>query len=325
MARGTAGNRVELSAVPVASPGATLVVAAVPHNREFPARAGFPVALPFSRRILRAMQVFVDAVAAELERPRPLLKQVVDHLASHYSVSRDELGAFFTEQLEQLEDYEIDLLFSPLFTPSLAEQAVFSELLDRQTLPAGEWPVLIRRLEARPTVARLVTEDGATHAIRLREVSLERFVTRLNLDVVVPDPLGKLVHSLPPPEDRALLKALARRIVWNKAPRREILFRYLLASTSEHFYQRNDLLVLLRLMETYQPRDAADLLARIPHWREVLKQEIMAAASPKPFFAARVQELHGGGRDQRHQDDSLISGKQRELDFLGRLETVLAA
>ncbi len=49
------------------------------------------------------MQAFVDAVAAELERPRALLKQVVDHLASHYSVSRDELGAFLTGQIEALE------------------------------------------------------------------------------------------------------------------------------------------------------------------------------------------------------------------------------
>ncbi len=271
------------------------------------------------------MQVFVDAIASELERPRALLKQVVDHLASHYSVSRDELGKFFTDQLGALEDYEIDLLFSPVFTPSLSDQAAFSELLDHETLPATEWPVLIRRLADRPTVTRLVTEDNATHAIRLREVSIERFVTRLNLDVVIPDPLGKLLHSLPPPADRTLLKALARRIVWNKEPRREILFRYLLASTSEDFYQRDDLLALLKLMETYQPKDAADLLGRIPHWQEVLKKEIIAAASPKPFFAARVQELHGGGRDQRHQDNTMISGKQRELEFLGRLQGVLAA
>ena len=271
------------------------------------------------------MQPFVDAVAAELERPRALLKQVVDHLASHYSVSRDELGAFFDGQLDALEDYEVDLLFSPLFTPTLTEQAVFSELLDRRTLPAGEWPGLIRKLTERPTVAQLTTEDGVTHAIKLREVSLERFVTRLNLDIGIPDPLGKLLHSLPPPEDRALLKALARRIVWNKEPRRAVLFRYLLASTSENFYSRADALLLLRLMESYQPKDAADLLARIPHWQEVLKREMLSAASPKPFFAARVQELHGGGRDQRHQDTTAISGKQAELEFLGRLQGVLSA
>jgi hypothetical protein len=271
------------------------------------------------------MQAFVDAVAAELERPQPLLKQVVDHLASHCSVSRDALGEFFSRELEALEDYEIDLMFSAQFTPALARQAVFSDLLDRQTLPAAEWPALVRLLVARPTVARLVTEDGVPHALRLREVTVERFVTRLNLDVVLPDPLGKLLSSLPPAEDRALLKAMARRGIWSKEPRRAVLFRYLLAATSEDFYRRDDLLALLKLMETYQPKDAADLLARIPHWQEVLKTEMLSAASPKPFFAARVQELHGGGRDQRHQDNSVISVKQRELEFLGRLQSVLSA
>ncbi|NDA69188.1 MAG: hypothetical protein EBY09_21600, partial [Verrucomicrobia bacterium] len=96
-------------------------------------------------------------------------------------------------------------------------------------------------------------------------------------------------------------------------------------ATSEHFYSQADALLLLRLMESYQPKDAADLLARIPHWQEVLKNEMLTAASPKPFFASRVQELHGGGRDQRHQDNSLISSKQHELEFLGRLQTVLTA
>ena len=106
------------------------------------------------------MQAFVDAVAMKLERPRALLKQVVDHLASHYSVSRDELGAFFTSQLDALEDFEVDLLFSPLFTPTLTDQAVFSDLLDLQPLPTSEWPVLLRKLTDRPTVAHLTAEDG---------------------------------------------------------------------------------------------------------------------------------------------------------------------
>ena len=283
------------------------------------------IANPPPTRILTHMQPFVDAVAAELERPRPLPKQVVNHLASHYSVSRDALGAFFTDTLGTLEDYEMDLLFSPLLTPTLDEQAAFSGLLDAQTLPAGEWPALVQWLAGRPTVVRLITEDGVTHSIPLREVSLERFVTRLNLDVTVPDPLGKLLDSLPPAEDRALLKALARHGVWREEPRREVLFRYLLTATSEGFYERSDALLLLRLMETYQPRDIDDLLARIPHWQEVLKNEMLTAASPKPFFAARVQDLHGGGRDQRHQDSSLISRKQQELEFLGRLQGVLGA
>jgi hypothetical protein len=77
-------------------------------------------------------------------------------------------------------------------------------------------------------------------------------------------------------------------------------------------------------MEAYEPAGISDLLARVPHWQEVLRQQINEAASPKPFFNERVQELHGGGRDQRRQDNSRITAKENELAFLERLQQVLS-
>jgi hypothetical protein len=77
------------------------------------------------------------------------------------------------------------------------------------------------------------------------------------------------------------------------------------------------------LVETYRPSDAADLVSRIPHWLEVLENEVTAASQPKPFFAERVQELHGGGRDQRHSDGQFIDRKQRNMAFLRRLAEIL--
>ena len=134
-----------------------------------------------------------------------------------------------------------------------------------------------------------------------------------------------MLNTLPPPEDRSWLKALARRSIWREDARRDILFRYLLSSTSENFYQRNDLAALLRYAESYRPGSVADVVGRIPHWQEVIKKEILTAAGPKPFFADRVQELHGGGRDQRHRNLDYIDGKQAELAFLDRLQSVLTA
>ena len=65
-----------------------------------------------------------------------------------------------------------------------------------------------------------------------------------------------------------------------------------------------------------------DLLARVPQWEILLRHEISVASSPKPFFNERVQELHGGGRDQRGR--SAVAPKQAELDFLTRLKTILS-
>jgi hypothetical protein len=120
-----------------------------------------------------------------------------------------------------------------------------------------------------------------------------------------------------------LLKAVARRTIWENDARRNILVHYLTAATSGDSYRLDDVLELLKLAETYQPADTEDLLAQIPHWQQVLRQEINEGASPKPFFNERVQEMHGGGRDQRHQDNSRIAAKENEREFLERLQRVL--
>lgn len=270
------------------------------------------------------MTPLVQTLAAELERPRPLPAQVVNHLSGTYGIDRDALGPFLVNELPKLEDYEIDLALSPVFTPTLHDQAVFAELLGPAAVPAAQWPGLIQQLAARPTIAQLFTADDQSHAVPLREVSLERFVHRLRLDATIPESLFKLLCQLPPAADRPLLKAVARRAVWENETRREILVRYLIAATGSESYQLDDAVELLKLAEIYQPADVASLLAQIPHWQQVLRQEINEATSPKPFFNERVQELHGGGRDRRRQDDTRVTAKEKERAFLDRLQQTLA-
>ena len=191
-------------------------------------------------------------------------------------------------------------------------------------MPTTEWPGLIQQLVARPTRAQLVTEDGQKHSVPLREVTLERYVHRLRLDATIPGPLFELLDHFAPAGDRPLLKAVARRAVWENEARREILVRYLTATAGGAAYRLADVVELLKLAETYQPADVAGLLAQIPHWLQVLRQEINESGGGKPFFNERVEELHGGGRDQRRQDNSRVTAKENERAFLERLQQVLA-
>ena len=206
-----------------------------------------------------------EPLAAELERPRELPAQVVNHLSGTYGVERAAIGAFLVNELPKLEDYEIDLALSPVFTPTLKDQAVFADLLGQESVPTPEWPGLIQRLVTRPTRAQLVTEDGQKHSVPLRDVSIERYVHRLRLDATIPGPLFKLLDHFTPASDRPLLKALARRAVWENEARREILARYLTTVAGTEAYRLDDVVELLKLAEIYQPTDVASLLAQIPH------------------------------------------------------------
>jgi hypothetical protein len=264
----------------------------------------------------------LETLVTELERPRPLLPQVIKHLCGTYSLDRDALGPFLVEEIPKLEDYEIDLILSPVFTPGLRDQAVFAGLLGADAVPPAEWPGLIQQLVARPTRAPLVTEDGRSHPVSLREVTVERYVHRLRLGATIPASLFELLSRRAPADDRPLLQAIARRAIWERDARREILGRYLAAAVGAECYRPDDAVELLKLAETYEPADTADLLSRIPRWEQVLRHEINLASHPKAFFNERVEELHGGGRDQRRQDDS--QPRQRELAFLERLKQLLA-
>jgi hypothetical protein len=121
-----------------------------------------------------------------------------------------------------------------------------------------------------------------------------------------------------------LLKAVVRRAVWENDARCDIFVRYLTTIAGGETYRLDDVVELLKLVETYQPANVTDLLAQIPHWQQVLRQEISGAAVPKPFFNERVQEMHGGGRDQRRQDNSRIIARESEQAFLERLRQTLS-
>jgi hypothetical protein len=271
------------------------------------------------------VSALLESLVRELERPRAVSPQVIDHLVGTYGLNRDAIGSFLVEELPKLEDYEIDLILSPLFTPTLRDQAIFADLLGRDSVPASQWPELIQRLAARPTRGQLGTEDGQTHSVSLRDVTIERYVHRLRLDATVRGPLFKLISNFPSAPDRLLLKAIARRAIWEAEPREQVLIRYLLNASSSEPFSSSDPADLLKLMETYVPSDLNDLLARLPHWQQVLQQEINEGAGTRPFFNERVEELHGGGRDQRRRDNARLSAKEHEQAFLNRLQRILTA
>ena len=269
------------------------------------------------------MSELVETIAAELERPRELSARVLNYISGHHGVEEESIAAFLVEELPKLEDYEIDLILSPVFTPKLADQAVFADQLGVESIPRDRWPALVRALVERPTNARLITVDGKQHSVPLREVTIERYVYRLRLDATISASLFKLLNGIPAGAEQPFAKAVARQLVWENVGAREILEHYLTVALGRGTYSLDDNLELLNLVEGRKPANVADLIARLPAWQEALRQQIDVASGPKPFFNEDVRLLHGGGRDQRSQDEPRMSQKERELAFLGRLQQLL--
>jgi hypothetical protein len=269
------------------------------------------------------MAELLEALAAELERPRELSARVRNYVSGTYNVDPEDIGVFLVEGLPRLEDYEIDLILSPVFTPKLQNQAVFGELLGRNSIPRIEWPRLIEQLASRPVRAQLVTPDGLPHSVVLREVTIERYVHRLRLDGSISEPVFKIVNNVSPASDRAMLKAVARQAVWESAGAQNILISYLSRAVERAIYALADTIQLLNLVENRKPADLSELVEKLPVWQDALLRQI-TVGSGKPFFHDDIRAMHGGGRDQRPEEDARVSTKENELAFLKRLQQVLS-
>jgi hypothetical protein len=266
------------------------------------------------------ISTLLDALAAELSRPRELRARVENHITGTYNVDLDSIGRFLIDTLPGLEDDEIDLALSPVFTPKLSDQAVFADLLGSRSIPREQWPGLVRQLAVRPVIAQLVSSDGRSHAVPLRDVTIERYVHRLRLDATIPEALFNRIERTGPTAGRPTLKAIARREIWERDGRRNILERYLEAAGDTGGYSLEDALELLNLIESSKPANLGDLLAAIPRRQQSLREQIDTGGGPSPFFSGQVQAMHGGERDQRGHDDARLIAKLRELEFLGRLQ-----
>ena len=86
------------------------------------------------------MPELFEKLAAELERPRELSKRVMNYVTGTYGIDYAGVGPFLADALPKLEDDEVDLVLSPVFTPKLADQAPFAELLGSTSIPGDDWP-----------------------------------------------------------------------------------------------------------------------------------------------------------------------------------------
>jgi hypothetical protein len=267
------------------------------------------------------MADLVELLAGQLERPREVTVQVEEYLNGVHGVDSTAIGSFLVKTLPGLEDDDHDLILSPLFTPRLSDQAIFAEVLGSESVPRKDWPLLVRQLAERPVRGHFVTSDRQTHVVPLREVTIERYVYRLRLDGQIPPDLMELLERVSPKPDQPLMKAVARRAIWEDAKRKEILVRYLSSASSN--FQLADALYLLDTVESYKPSDHQHLLTMIPAWQERLRHEIDTAAEPRPFFTGQTQSEHGGDRDQRRLDEKRLEEKRREMEILNRLQHAL--
>src|SRR5688572_28430126 len=115
-------------------------------------------------------------LATLLTRPRPLKAQTERQLGHHMAEHSLSTAAFLLCAAHVLEEYELDILFGPLFTPTLDERAELSDLLLDWKPDAGQVQRLVADVCAEVPSATVRLPDGTEAPLTLHEVMVERYV-----------------------------------------------------------------------------------------------------------------------------------------------------
>ena len=121
-------------------------------------------------------------VASLLARPRTLKPQTQRQLSQHLAEHSSSMATFLTCAAGALEDHELDILFGPIFTPTLDERAEVADVLYHWRPTHDQLAQLVTDLSAEVAHAVVRLPDGTEAPLTLHEVMVERFVRLLRLD-----------------------------------------------------------------------------------------------------------------------------------------------
>ncbi|MCS6266415.1 MAG: hypothetical protein H2174_02505 [Vampirovibrio sp.] len=213
---------------------------------------------------VQLLDTLTAAVIKRLSLPRPLSPQVSNALADNYTVSESEYEVFFAEKLNTLDDYEIDLVFSPQFTPKPADYDAACAVLGTQQLIASEFTALLVAVLNELPAVQMILPSGATVGLPLHEVMVQRFLKLLFLTESVPAVLSETLQTCTfPAAILARLTYCVRQSIY-KLDKYAQFFALLL----KHFSQKADMtlektLFVHEFIQTYKPAALDEMIRQL--------------------------------------------------------------
>lgn len=270
--------------------------------------------------VVAGWEALQDRIREDLAAARPVTPQVSRHLQSHHGIPSGDEAAFLESRLPLLEEYEAELILSPLFTPTVEDQARVSPLLGDPPPSAAAVEELVARLERRSTEA-VVQCEGASVRIVLPPGIVRRYVRLLNLGEPVLPAVRSAAGAFPPPlRDRLL--ALARTEPWRAPARQTILAAFIEAFLRRSSYAEEKIGHLSQIVQTTRPERLGDLAGPI----ESLVR-VTAPPSGPLFFDVQIEDRYAEGATEGFGEKKTLPANERihalAADLLSDLRAAL--
>jgi len=184
--------------------------------------------------------------------------------------------------LKHREEYEVDLLVSPLFTPSMQDRAACEPFLPLEGISGEEERSIIVQLSQQALESKVIFGDD-TVMMPVLEVAVERHVHLLRLSVAVSADVRDMLGRFLVGEDLSLGMSYARSHVWTQLP--NLLGRCLQAMIAKNTFTLEKFGFLRDFVRSYHPKDIPSLIQSLNNLLEAYH-----TGNDRPVFNQQLED-----------------------------------
>ncbi|MEG3638900.1 hypothetical protein [Magnetococcus sp. PR-3] len=208
-----------------------------------------------------SMEQLKATITQQLQEQRLLGLKMAGHLVAQFNVEHP-LDALDHETLAQLEEFELELLLSPLYTPDKEHCFACEPFFPEAGFTDAEQEELVKALLAQG-IQGVGSFEDRTGPIDLPEIVLERYVTLLGAGRAIPEKLLTIINRVA--QDDALFHArmLGRDRVWERPEALDLVCLCLEKSAEKDSFSSDKMAFLTNFIRTNRPRTLEVLLQQI--------------------------------------------------------------
>ena len=190
----------------------------------------------------------------------------------------EPLDALSEEALAALEEWRLESLLSPLFTPGEEERVLCEPLLPQEGVAQADVKALMRRL-SEDEVQCEIWHGSDKVELRIPEVALERYLRLLHLDQPLGETVPESLKALAAKPDRDAAQSLCRQPGWDGRTRTALLKSCLGLWEKRGGFDLDKLRYLSSFVVTYRPEDLDELKVALSNLITAYEEETPAVFS----------------------------------------------
>jgi hypothetical protein len=271
------------------------------------------------------LDMILELLRTDLSAPKVLIKQVIDEINDRHAFTEDRLADFFAQKFPTLEDYQVDLLFSPQYTPSEHNRLDYIPFIGADALTEDDVKSIKRQLTDEKLSVRFSTPDeGVEATVTVHEVFIDRYVDLLKLDQPLPESAYQDIQAMVPEASRNEVNLVARDAVWQPRGRYDILKAFLALFHANKNFSTVKVSYLSNFVRTYRPEDLNDVARQLDALVASCKKD-RDQAEGRGFMDEGLKALNSDNPIPQHTVQEIRDHYQQMIDVAEALQQDLAS